>query len=39
MADKYHEAVAKSNVTTDDAAVAAAVKKILDENLEASTHS
>lgn len=34
MADKYHEAVAKSNVTTDDAAVAAAVKKILDENLE-----
>lgn len=34
MADKYHDTVAKSNVTTDDAAVAAAVKEILDKHLE-----
>ena len=38
MADKYHDTVAKSTVTTDDAAVAAAVKKILDENL-ADSHT
>lgn len=39
MADKYHDTVAKSRVTTDDEAVKAAVKKILDENMEANrTH-
>lgn len=31
--DKYHDTVAASNVTTDDAAVEAAVAKIIDENL------
>lgn len=34
MADKYHDAVAKSKVTTDEAAVAAAVEKIITEHLE-----
>lgn len=33
--DKYHDTVNASGVTTDDAAVAAAVKKIIDENLAA----
>ncbi len=32
MADKYNDAIARSTVVTDDAAVAAAVKKILDEH-------
>lgn len=31
--DKYHDTVAASSVTTDDAAVEAAVAKIIDENL------
>lgn len=35
MSDKYHDAVAASHVVTDDAAVAEAVAKILDENLAA----
>lgn len=35
MSDKYHDTVAASHVTTDDAAVAAAVAKIIDENLAA----
>ena len=34
MADKYHDTVAKSKVTTDDAQVAAAVEKILNEHLQ-----
>lgn len=33
MADKYHDKIAASKVTTDDAAVAAAVKDILDKHL------
>lgn len=33
--DKYHNTVAASSVATDDAAVTAAVKKIIDENLAA----
>ena len=32
MEDKYHQAIAKSNVTTDDAAVAAALEKLLAEH-------
>ena len=32
MEDKYHQAIAKSNVTTDDAAVAAALEKLLTEH-------
>lgn len=36
MSDKYHDTVAASRVTTDDAAVAAAVAKIIDENLAAA---
>lgn len=32
--DKYHQAIAGSAVTEDDAAVAAAVKKILDEHFD-----
>ena len=35
MADKYHDTVAKSTVTTDDAAVKSAVEKIISENLAA----
>ena len=31
--DKYHDTVAASKVTTDDSAVAAAVAKILEENM------
>ena len=34
MSDKYHDAVAQSKVVTDDAAVAAAVEKILSEHLQ-----
>lgn len=34
MSDKYHDKVAASKVTTDDAAVKAAVEKILAEHLE-----
>lgn len=34
MSDKYHEAIAKSRVITDDAAVAAAVEKILAKHSE-----
>ncbi len=34
MSDKYHETVAKSQVTNDDAAVKAAVEKILAEHLQ-----
>lgn len=34
MADKYHDAVAKSKVTTDDEAVKAAVAKIINEHNE-----
>lgn len=34
MADKYHEAVAKSKVITDDEAVKAAVSKIIEEHNE-----
>lgn len=34
MADKYHEAIAASKVSTDDAQVKAAVEKILGEHLE-----
>lgn len=34
MSDKYHDTVAKSQVTTDDAAVKAAVEKILAEHLQ-----
>ncbi|MCM1451964.1 MAG: deoxyribose-phosphate aldolase [Clostridium sp.] len=34
MSDKYHETVAKSQVLTDDAAVKAAVEKILAEHLQ-----
>lgn len=34
MSDKYHDAVAQSAVTTDDAAVAAAVEKILADHLQ-----
>lgn len=34
MSDKYHETVAKSQVTNDDAAVKAAVEKILSEHLQ-----
>lgn len=32
--DKYHQAIADCKVTADDAAIAAEVKKILDEHLE-----
>lgn len=32
--DKYHQAIADSQVTTDDAAVKAAVEKIINEHLE-----
>lgn len=32
--DKYHQAIAASKVTTDDAFVAAEVKRILDEHLK-----
>lgn len=32
--DKYHEAVNRSTVTTDDAFVAAEVKRIIDENMK-----
>lgn len=32
--DKYHQAIADSNVTTDDAAVKAAVDKIISEHLQ-----
>jgi deoxyribose-phosphate aldolase len=35
--DKYHEAISKSNVTTDDAFVASEVKRILDANLKANS--
>ena len=34
MADKYHDTVAKSNVTTNDEEVKAAVNKILSDNLK-----
>lgn len=34
MSDKYQDTIAASQVITDDAAVAAAVKKIVDEHLE-----
>ena len=34
MSDKYNEAIAKSSVTTDDAAVKAAVEKIISEHFE-----
>ena len=34
MEDKYHQAIAESKVTDDDAAVKAAVDKILAENLK-----
>ncbi len=34
MSDKYHDAIAASQVITDDAAVSAAVKKIIDEHLD-----
>ena len=34
MEDKYHQAIAESKVTEDDAAVKAAVDKILAENLK-----
>lgn len=36
MADRYHDTVAKSHVTTDDAHVSAEVAKILAEKLEAN---
>ena len=36
MTDKYHEQVAKSGVTTDDAFVSAEVKRIIEKNLEAN---
>ncbi len=36
MADKYHDTVAKSNVTTNDEEVKAAVEKIVSENIEAA---
>lgn len=36
MSDKYHDTVAKSNVTTDDEFVKAEVAKILAEHLEAN---
>ncbi|MCM1483067.1 MAG: deoxyribose-phosphate aldolase [Muribaculaceae bacterium] len=36
MADKYHDTVAKSRVTTDDAFVAAEVARIIDEGREAN---
>lgn len=35
MADKYHDTVAKSTVSTDDAAIKSAVEKILADNLAA----
>ena len=39
MADKYHDTVAQSHVTTDDAFVKAEVEKILARDLEANrTH-
>ena len=34
MSDKYQDLIAKSKVTTDDAAVAAAVERILAEHLD-----
>lgn len=34
MSDKYHDTVAKSQVTTDDAAVKAQVEKIINEHLD-----
>lgn len=36
MADKYHDTVAKSNVTTNDEEVKAAVEKIVSENIGAA---
>lgn len=36
MADKYHDTVAKSNVTTNDEEVKAAVEKIVNENIGAA---
>lgn len=36
MTDKYHDTVAKSNVTTNDEAVKAEVAKILADELEAN---
>ena len=36
MADKYHDIVAQSHVTTDDAFVKAEVEKILARDLEAN---
>ncbi|MDE6265637.1 MAG: deoxyribose-phosphate aldolase [Paramuribaculum sp.] len=36
MADKYHDTVAKSNVTTNDEEVKAAVEKIVSENIVAA---
>lgn len=36
--DKYREAINRSNVTTDDAFVAAEVKRIIDENLAANSN-
>jgi len=39
MSDKYNQAIANSKVTEDDAAVAAAVKKILDEHFEENNNT
>ena len=39
MSDKYTKAIADSKVTEDDAQVAAAVKKILDEHFDENTHT
>ena len=39
MSDKYNQAIANSKVIEDDAAVAAAVKKILDEHFEENNNT
>ncbi len=39
MSDKYNQAIANSKVLEDDAAVAAAVKKILDEHFEENNNT